>query len=63
MYELQTADVDCSAAYLMNQDKNKITHLGVAEQFGLCRSDFNKIRCNRDISKERISNFKPYKMT
>ena len=41
--------VDSSAAYLMNLDKSKIGHLGVAEQFGLGVSDINKIQFNKDV--------------
>lgn len=54
--------VDASSAYLMNLDKNKIGHLGIAEQFGLGVSDINKIQFNKDISKEKLQKFKPYKV-
>lgn len=53
---------DASAAYLMNLDKNKIGHVGIAEQFGLGISDLNKIQFNKDISNEKLSKFKPYKV-
>ena len=55
--------VDASSAYLMNLDKNKIGHLGIAEQFGLGVSDINKIKFNKDISKEKLQKFKPYKVS
>lgn len=54
--------VDASSAYLMNLDKNKIGHLGIAEQFGLGISDINKIQFNKDISMEKLQQFKPYKV-
>ena len=54
--------VDASSAHLMNLDKNKIGHLGMAEQFGLGISDINKIQFNKDISKEKLQQFKPYKV-
>lgn len=54
--------VDSSAAYLMNLDKNKIGHLSVAEQFDLGISDINKIQFNKDIHKEKLKKFKPYKV-
>lgn len=54
--------VDSSAAYLMNLDKSKIKHLGVAEQFGLGISDINKIQYNRDVHREKLQSFKPYKV-
>ncbi|HEY9246335.1 MAG TPA: DUF362 domain-containing protein, partial [Candidatus Methanoperedens sp.] len=54
--------VDTSSAYLMNLDINKIGHLGIAEQFGLGVSDINKIQFNKDISKEKLQKFKPYKV-
>ncbi len=53
---------DASAAYLMNLDKDKIGHLEVAEQFGLGISDINKIQFNKDLSKERLPKFTPYKV-
>ena len=53
---------DASAAYLMDLDKNKIGHLGVAEQFGLGVSDISKIHFNKEISSEKLSKFKPYKV-
>lgn len=54
--------VDASSAYLMNLDKNKIGHLGIAEQFGLGVSDITKIQFNKDISMEKLKKFKPYKV-
>lgn len=54
--------VDASSAYLMNLDKNKIGHLGIAEQFGLGASDIDKIQFNKNISKEKLQKFKPYKV-
>jgi len=54
--------VDSSAAYLMNLDKSKIGHLKVAEQFGLGTSDINKIKFNKDVHKEKLQKFKPYKI-
>jgi len=54
--------VDASSAYLMNLDKDKIGHLGMAEQFSLGISDINKIQFNKDISKEKLQKFKPYKV-
>lgn len=54
--------VDTSSAYLMNLDKNKIGHLKISEQFGLGISDINKIQFNKDISKEKLQQFKPYKV-
>jgi uncharacterized protein (DUF362 family) len=55
--------VDSSAAYLMNLNKSKIGHLYIAEQFGLGTSDFNKIQFNKDVHKEKLQKFKPYKVT
>lgn len=54
--------VDASSAYLMNLDKNKIGHLKISEQFGLGISDVNKIQFNKEISKEKLQKFKPYKV-
>lgn len=54
--------VDASSAHLMNLEKNKIGHLGIAEQFGLGVSDINEIQFNKDISKEKLQQFKPYKV-
>ena len=54
--------VDTLAAYLMNLDKNKIGHLRISEQFGLGISDISKIQLNKDISKEKLKKFKPYKV-
>ena len=54
--------VDSSSAYLMNLDRSKIGHLGMAEQFGLGISDINEIQFNKDISKEKLQQFKPYKV-
>lgn len=54
--------VDSSAAYLMNLDKSKIGHLGIAEQFGLGISDINKIKFNKDVHKEKLQKFVPYKV-
>lgn len=54
--------VDSSAAYLMNLDKSKIGHLAMAEKFGLGISDINKVQFNKDVSKEKLQKFKPYKV-
>lgn len=54
--------VDSSAAYLMNLDKSKIGHLDISEQFGLGISDINKIQFNKDVYKEKLQKFKPYKV-
>jgi Uncharacterized conserved protein len=54
--------VDTLSAYLMNLDKSKIGHLIISEQFGLGTSDINKIQFNKDISKEKLKKFKPYKI-
>lgn len=53
---------DSSAAYLMNLNKSKISHLGIAEKYGLGVSDISKIEFNKDISSEKLSTFKPYKV-
>jgi len=53
---------DFSAAYLMNLDTNRIGHLKVAERFDLGTSDINKIQFNKEISKEKLSKFLPYKV-
>lgn len=53
---------DSSAAYIMNLDKDEIGHLRVAEKFGLGTSDINRTHYNREISKERLRKFKPYKI-
>lgn len=54
--------VDSSAAYLMNLYKSKIGHLMISEQFGLGISNINKIQFNKDIHKEKLQKFKPYKV-
>jgi uncharacterized protein (DUF362 family) len=54
--------VDSLAAYLMNLDKNKIGHLNISEKFGLGISDISKFQLNKDISKEKLREFKPYKV-
>lgn len=54
--------VDTTAAYIMNLDMNKIKHLGICEKFELGISDLNKLDYNKDITKERLSKFKPYKV-
>ncbi len=53
---------DASSAYLMNLDINKIEHLSIAEQSGLSISNINKIQFNKDIYKEKLQQFKPYKI-
>lgn len=53
---------DASAAYLMNLDINKISHLGISEQFGLGLSDLSKIQFNKNINNEKLRKFKPYKV-
>lgn len=54
--------VDVSAAYIMGLDVKKITHLGVAEKYGLGCADRAAITYNRDIAGDRLSRFKPYKI-
>lgn len=54
--------IDSSAAFLMNLDKSKIHHLHVAECFGLGISNIDNIHFNKDITKERLSKFTPYKI-
>lgn len=54
--------IDSSAAYIMNLDQSKITHLSIAEQFGLGATNFAEIMFNKDISMERLSQFTPYKI-
>jgi uncharacterized protein (DUF362 family) len=53
---------DSTAAYLMKLDKNRITHLRIAEEFGLGRSDTEAITFNKDISREELPRFLPYKV-
>jgi uncharacterized protein (DUF362 family) len=53
---------DSTAARLMKLDKNKMTHLRVAEEFGLGRSDIGSIDFNKDISREELPKFLPYKV-
>ncbi len=55
--------VDSSAAYLMDLDKSKIRHLSIAEQFGIGNSDINKIQFNKDVRKEKLQKFMPYKVS
>jgi uncharacterized protein (DUF362 family) len=55
--------VDASAAYIMHLDKNKIGHMRIAEKYGLGTSKIETIRYNKDISKEKLSKFKPYKVS
>ena len=54
--------VDRSAAYIMDLDVQKITHLSVAEKYGLGISDMEKIVYNKDIKKEKLQKFTPYKV-
>src|SRR5665647_1411691 len=54
--------IDSSAAYIMNLDQSKMTHLRIAEQFGLGTTNFAEIAFNKDISMERLSQFTPYKV-
>lgn len=54
--------VDYSAAYIMGMDIGKITHLAVAEQYGLGTSDRSSITYNKDIDGEKLRKFKPYKV-
>lgn len=54
--------VDRSAAYIMDLDEKKITHLSVAEEYGLGTSDMRKITYNKDIKKEKLQKFTPYKV-
>jgi uncharacterized protein (DUF362 family) len=53
---------DSTAAHLMKLDTSKITHLRVAEEFGLGRSDISAIEYNKDISSEQLPKFIPYKI-
>jgi uncharacterized protein (DUF362 family) len=52
---------DSTAARLMRLDTNKITHLRVAEEFDLGRSDVGTIEYNKDISSECLPAFLLYK--
>jgi len=54
--------VDYTAARLMGLDVKKITHLYVAEQYGLGTADSEKIVYNRDPAGEKLPQFKPYKI-
>jgi uncharacterized protein (DUF362 family) len=54
--------VDTSAAYIMNLEKSKIKHLNIAEKFVLGISDINKIEFNKDVHKEKLQKFTPYKV-
>jgi uncharacterized protein (DUF362 family) len=53
---------DSTAARLMKLDTSKITHLRVAEEFGLGRSDASAIEYNKDVSSEQLPKFLPYKI-
>lgn len=53
---------DSTAARLMKLDTSKMTHLQVAEEFGLGRSDVSSIEYNKDVSSEQLHQFLPYKM-
>jgi uncharacterized protein (DUF362 family) len=53
---------DSTAARLMKLDTSKITHLHVAEEFGLGRSDASAIEYNKDVSSEQLPKFLPYKI-
>jgi Uncharacterized conserved protein len=53
---------DSTAAHLMKLDAGKITHLRVAEEFGLGRSDMSAIEFNKAISSEELPKFLPYKI-
>lgn len=53
---------DSTAAHLMKLDTSKITHLRVAEEFGLGRSDMSAIEYNKDVSSEQLPTFLPYKI-
>ncbi len=53
---------DSTAAHLMKLDTSKITHLRVAEEFGLGASDMGAIEYNKDISSEQLPKFLPYKI-
>lgn len=54
--------IDSTAAYIMNLDIKKITHLGIAEKYDLGVSNLNNITFNKDITKEKLDKFKPYKI-
>ena len=54
--------VDSAAAYIMGLDTRKITHLGVAEEYGLGTSDASKITYNTDLTGHKLQKFKPYKI-
>lgn len=54
--------VDSSAAYIMNLDVKKITHLGVAERYGQGTLDLNEVTFNKNIKNERLEKFKPCKI-
>lgn len=54
--------VDSTAAYIMNLDTKKITHLGISKQYGLGISDIDKITYNDNINTQKLEKFKPYKI-
>lgn len=54
--------VDNAAACIMGLDTHKITHLGVAEKYGLGTSDPAKIAYNADPAGHKLQKFKPYKI-
>ena len=53
---------DFTAAHLMKLDTSKITHLRVAEEFGLGTSNMSAIEYNKDVSSEGLPKFLPYKI-
>lgn len=53
---------DYSAAYMMNLDIKKIGHIDVAEKFGLGTTKIENIKFNKNLAKERLAKFKPYKV-
>lgn len=54
--------IDSMAAYIMNLDIKKISHIDISKKYDLGVSDFNKIIFNKDIAKEKLGKFKPYKI-
>lgn len=54
--------IDHTAASIMDMEIDRITHLAVAEQYGLGTSDRSRITFNKDIDGERLRKFKPYKV-